>query len=380
MTIAGVHQVLQKGANLGTEDESWQYDNISNLSPGDNNLVIQSSDLSLMNINALAETGSLDLSPKFQRRNRWDRARQSRLIESFIINAPVPPVYLAEERQGQFTVIDGKQRLTAISRYLNDEFPLVYLPFLPELEGLRFTDLPLDLQSLLRMRPLRCVTIMRQTPEWMKFEVFLRLNTGGQPLNAQELRNVAFAGPLNELLIDLSEHPFLKQQLKIKGRGSTAYSEMDDVEYVLRFFAMAKYWRHFDGDLGGSMNAYMRDNERIGYEGLNELSRKFHRSLESCAEIWGENAFHRWDPLQKQWRNQLIGGMFDAQMVAVDLLTAGQLKAAVAQGESIYEATKMLFAHDSEFDSAVRVQTNTPRKVHYRIDRMHDVIMNNIKA
>jgi hypothetical protein len=102
----------------------------------------------------------------------------------------VPAVYLAEERRSRFTVIDGKQRLTAIAGFLNDEFKLTSIPLLPQLEGLYFSELSLAKQSALNMRPLRAVTIIRQTPEWIKYEVFIRLNTGGQPLNYQEIRNV----------------------------------------------------------------------------------------------------------------------------------------------------------------------------------------------
>ena len=201
-------------------------------------LIIQSSELALMNVAALAHSGALDLSPRFQRRNRWDRGRQSRLVESFLLNIPVPPVYLAEERRGRFSVIDGKQRLTAIANFLGNEYRLSELDMLPRLNGRSFEELSPGLQSGLNMRPLRAVTIMRQTPEWMKYEVFIRLNTGGQPLNYQEIRNVAFSGLLNDALIDLSEDSFLRHQLKIRSETSPAYTLMTDVSYVLRFLAL----------------------------------------------------------------------------------------------------------------------------------------------
>lgn len=337
-------------------------------------LIIQSSDLSLMNIAELAETGALDLSPKFQRRNRWNRERQSKLIESFIINAPIPPVYLAEESQGRYSVIDGKQRLTAIAGYLRDEFVLTGLTFLPTLDGYSFKELPIDIQSTLKMRPLRCVIILRQTVEWMKYEVFLRLNTGGQPLNAQELRNVAFAGPLNEKLIDLSENSFLKQQLKIKSSSSSAYAEMNDVEYVLRYFAVSENWRHFSGSLGGTMDFFMRDNTNITFEKLKSFEKRFNRSLNACEEVWGEHAFHRWDPGQEQWRNQLIGGMYDAQMVAIGLLNEEELNTVKFKKEIVLEKTKSLFAEDLDFVESVRIGTNTPKKLRYRIDVVYKML------
>ena len=107
----------------------------------EDDLVVQSNDMALMNVQSLELTGALDLSPRYQRRNRWDRERQSQLMESFILNVPVPPVYLAEEDRGEYAVIDGKQRLTAIVQYLNNEFELVGLQLRRDLEGLKFTQL-----------------------------------------------------------------------------------------------------------------------------------------------------------------------------------------------------------------------------------------------
>lgn len=220
-------------------------------------LVVQPSDMALINVESLYSSGSLDLSPRYQRRNRWDRARQSQLIESFLLNVPVPPVYLAEESKGVYAVIDGKQRLTAIVQYLSNEFPLTKLDLRKDLEGLTFENLPREHKTTLGMRPLRAVTILRQTPDWVKHEVFVRLNRGGQPLNAQEIRNVAYAGPFNDTIIKLATHEFLRQQLKISDNESSAYSDMSDVESVVRFFALSETWRNYGGSLRDALDDFM---------------------------------------------------------------------------------------------------------------------------
>lgn len=77
--------------------------------------VLEIADQGLISLTHLVETGAIDVAPKFQRRDRWDATKQSLLIESFLTNIPVPPVYLAEDlaRLGSYAVIDGKQRLTA---------------------------------------------------------------------------------------------------------------------------------------------------------------------------------------------------------------------------------------------------------------------------
>ena len=336
-------------------------------------LVVQSSDMALMNIASLANSGALDLSPRFQRRNRWDRDRQSRLVESFLQNVPVPPVYLAEEARGVYAVIDGKQRLTAIVNFFNDEFRLSRLVLIPTLEGLSFSELPADVKSKLALRPLRAVTILRQSEDWVKHEVFLRLNTGGEPLNAQEIRNVAFAGPLNDRIIDLAQHPFLVSQLKIQSHNSSAYAKMVDVEAVLRYFALSELWARdlvgYGGNLREALDRFMLQHHRDGASAIKRFEARFLRALHWCQQLWGEEAFRRYDGLQ--WRDQFIGAIYDAQMIAVDLFEDQELKR--IDVKAVKQETANLFT-DFEFDDAVRVSTNTSSRLSYRIQAVRQLL------
>jgi hypothetical protein len=118
-----------------------------------NDLVLQASDFSLQGLKEMVDSQIIDLSPQYQRRERWEVERQSELIESFLLNVPVPPIYLAEEEYGVYSIIDGKQRITAVSDYLNNAFVLKGLAAFPEINGARFRDLPKSLQSALRIRP-----------------------------------------------------------------------------------------------------------------------------------------------------------------------------------------------------------------------------------
>ena len=86
------------------------------------------------------------------------------------------------------------------------------------LNGLKYSDLPDGVRVPLGMKSLRVTTLLRQSEEDLKHEVFLRLNTGGEILNAQEIRNVAYRGPLNDLIYGLAENTFLRQQFKVKPR------------------------------------------------------------------------------------------------------------------------------------------------------------------
>ena len=196
-------------------------------------LVLQSADFSLATLHQMVESEQIDVAPEYQRRERWNRRKQSELIESFLLNMPVPPIYLAEESIGRYSVIDGKQRLTAIKSFMGGTLRLDGLRAFDELEGDTVAGLPEGVRTGLAVRPLRVVTVLRQSDEDLKYEVFRRLNESAVPLNPQEIRNVLYRGSLNELLIGLSENEFLRSQLKITPT-SERFKQMMDVEMVLQ--------------------------------------------------------------------------------------------------------------------------------------------------
>lgn len=341
-------------------------------------LVLQASDLSLETIAAMVESEAIDVSPGYQRRARWDTQKQGALIESFLLNVPVPPVYLAEEDYGTYSVIDGKQRITTIAAFMRNELPLRGLERFDELDGSSFEDLPPELANALRVRPyVRAVTLLKQSDPQLKYEVFTRLNTGGVKLNAQEIRNVAYSGPLNDLVYELAENPFLRQQLKIRGPKSSAFTKMLDAEYVLRFLTLSESWRSFSGDLSRSMDSYMLSNRFATSSDIRATRKKFRSAIEGCEAIWGARAFQR--PAGSGWRDQALAGMYDAQMIAVSELSPSQQHAVAQEGTRASKSIRRLF-QDSDFDSAVRQGTNTPSRVRYRIRSTSEALLGLIKA
>ena len=336
-------------------------------------LVLQSADLSLRTVASMVDGGAIDPSPQFQRRERWSPFKQSALIESFILNIPVPPVYLAEDELGTYSVIDGKQRITAIRAFLRDEFALRDLSRFSDLHGYRCSELPRQIQNALDLRPLRAITLLNQSNPAYKYEVFHRLNTGGEILNPQEIRNVIYRGPLNDLVLDLSGHDFLRHQLKILGPRSSAYKNMADAEYVLRFLTLQEDWTHFSGDFALSMNLFMERHGSDQSTRLNALSKKFERALQACKDLWGIHAFHR--PEGSAWRDQTLAGMYDAQMVAVSELSDAVLRRLINPLQwPAREVVRTLFK-DPTFDAAVREATNTPSRVQFRIGALKDALI-----
>jgi hypothetical protein len=335
-------------------------------------LVLQASDLSLGTIANMVEKKAINITPGYQRRERWSNQKKSALIESFLLNIPVPPVYLVEDEFGKYSVVDGKQRITAIHSFLTNELSLSKLESFTELDGFSFENLPLEMQNALEVRPyMRVITILKQSDPLLKFEVFTRLNRGGESMYPQELRNVAFRGLMNDLVFELSENVFLKQQLKIKNDKSAGYQQMTDAETVLRFLTLAERWRTFSGDFRIGMDNFMARHRFANKKELSFYRTRFERAIDGCEKIWGNNAFKR--PYGSIWRDQFISGLYDAQMIGVDNIDDNELSKAIINSSLIVNKTKLLF-DDNFFTDSVLQATNQNRKIKYRVEQMIDIL------
>lgn len=338
-------------------------------------LVLQSSDMSLETVASMYAKGAIDASPSYQRRERWHPEKQSALIESFLLNIPIPPIFLAEESFGRYSIIDGKQRVTAIAKFMQNDLLLEGLEEFQSINGAKFSDLPASLRNALQIRPwVRVVTLLRQSDPELKYEVFERLNTGGEALCPQEIRNSAFRGPLNDTLIKLSSNPFFRKQLKIKENTEPAYLQMLDVEYVLRFLMLKTEWRNFSGDFRKSMDHFMMKHRAAPKRSLDAFSKDFNEAIARCEALWGENCFKRF--ASNEFRNQFMTGIYDAQMVAVSILKDAEFEACRKNERRIRASTEALFRAGSDFEKWVRVGTNTKSSVIGRIETMLSVLKN----
>lgn len=193
---------------------------------------------------------SIKLDPDYQRRHRWSAETSSRLIESLILNIPIPVIFLSQdidvdeetsESTARYTVIDGQQRLTAIYDYLRGKFPLEGLETLPELNGSCYSDLPPFLVRRLEERTVKCMRIDSTVDAQVKFDIFERLNTGSVRLESQELRNATARGPFNDAIKKMAAFPEFRALIQVPADDSESnpkVQKMEDVELVLRFFAL----------------------------------------------------------------------------------------------------------------------------------------------
>lgn len=345
---------------------------VNKFAKAQDSLVVQQSDFSLATIENMVDNDSINIAPHYQRRDRWSDDKQSALIESFFLNVPVPPVYLSEDDYGSYSVIDGKQRITAISEFLKGKLKLKNLKKFPELNGASFLDLPKQLKNVLSVRPfIRVIILLKQSDPELKYEVFLRLNTGGETLRRQEVRNVAYSGPLNDLLLVLSENEKITNKLKITSKKSTAYKNMDDVEHVLRFFTIESNWKDMGSVLANEMDKFMSINRNVNADPLRTF---FNETLNRCYAMWGENAFYK--PVDGGWRTQLISPLYDAQMVGASLLSADQAAQLAVKQSQVVDMTRSLFESDSEFVKSVSQSTNNPASIKKRVSTIYELLVN----
>jgi hypothetical protein len=356
-------------ANLGDTVEFWEQKQ--------RELVTGVVDYNLQGLTDLVADKAIDLDPTFQRRLRWDEKRQSKLIESFLMNVPVPPVFLNEDEYGSYSVIDGKQRITAISDFMRGKLRLKGLEVFSEVNGQTFDDFSTRLQRAVRTRPtLRAVIILRQSDPDIKFNVFQRLNTGGVRLNAQEIRNSAFPGPLNDAVLRMSTDKEFHQLLGIKVKHKSAiYQEMRDAEFVLRFLTFKSNWQTFSGGMKRHMDKFMEENQKMPADDIRAAMRDFTETINKVSTSFGEHAFHRWVPERRVWKRQVLASLFDAQMFAVQDFGINEL---AGNQELLLNGLKKLFA-ETEFRQSIDAATNTPNLFRYRITAVIRMLQEQIR-
>jgi hypothetical protein len=239
--------------------------------------------------------GDLILNPDYQRSYVWDNQKASNLIESLLLNIPIPIIYTSEDN-GKEEVIDGQQRLQSIFSFMDGRFPLDDKPFklsklkiLKELSGKKWADLDSDIQKRIKKSSLTVVKIQAGTQKDIKFEMFERLNTNTTILNAQELRNCLFRGNYNSFIKRLAK---FGDFLQIIDRKESDNKRMIHEELVLIFCAFynntyLKYASPLKQFLNNDMDKFRMKTP----ESFNELERQFKKSVDLVKTIFGNNAF-----------------------------------------------------------------------------------------
>lgn len=314
--------------NIETQDMSrCLTDNEINkkYSEGEARIITEHGAIKLPLINGMFKSANYILKPNYQRRITWNRKKRSKLIESFIMNIPVPPVFLYETDFGVYQVMDGLQRISTIMDFFDNKFKLEGLIEWSELNGRYYRDLPKKIKEGIERRQLSVITLLKESAKTseqassMKKMVFERLNTGGEILVPQEIRNALYPGKFNDLCVNLSDNIDFKTLWGLDGKsGQSLYSRMDDVELVLRFFAMRNI-KNYNMQLSKFLDLYLENANELDEKELIILEDTFNDSMRKAVYLFGDKAFCRYMKYRNKWiwsRPQKM--IFDPMMLAIE--------------------------------------------------------------
>lgn len=321
--------------------------------------------------------GMIDLAPDFQRKaGIWTDGKQSRLIESLLLRIPIPSFYAAENKDGSWAIVDGIQRLTSIARFVEpqtvgvDPLKLTGLEYLRNFDGAGFEDLSGKLQIRLRETEVVVHVIRRGTPEPVMFNVFARINTGGEPLTRQEIRHALIPGRARTLLAELAETE--------EFRRATGYSvvgdRMADREMVLRFlaFRMTSPHAYRSGDFDAFLAEAMHQVNRLDRSDEDRLRTEFVTAMLAAKEIFGPHAFRKYRRNQQR-KSPINKALFEA--IAVNLASFDDDEREVLREADTLGAFAELM-EDAEFERAISVGTGDARKVRMRFDAIKELFEN----
>lgn len=333
---------------------------------------------------SLEDKEYINSAPKYQRRHRWDIKKRSQLIESFLMNIPVPPIFLYENDYNQYEIMDGRQRIDTLRSFMNNEFPLRGLEFWKELEGKRHHDLPLIIQRGLARRTINAVVLLAETMKDDNEEMdirkilFKRLNTGGVQLNPQELRNALYPGAFNELISELSRHDIFTEAWGIPQHTddeaenpspsllkNTLFKSMADCELVLRFFGIK---RLITLNLGGSLRSILdrtaKANQFLDKTDLSILKADFEESITGLSNIFGDALF------VIPSTGKLSRPLYDAFMVAYSLVH----KDTLASKDVILERLNSISSNEDKYD-ILTGKGNTTESIKERVELAKSILL-----
>lgn len=329
-------------------------------------IVSQKIDLPISTLPGMIED-QIDLDPEFQRRDRWDHTKQSRFIESIIMNVPIPPVFLGEDQYGKYVVLDGRQRLTAIKNFMGNLYSLCGLKVWEDLNGQNYDGLQKRrLSATITRRFVPAVVILKESSPQVKYDVFDRLNTGGVIATPMEIRNAIFQGGFNKKIRELAEAPEFRRLWEIPNEQpdlekNRLYQDMSDIELVLRFFALSDFesidmkFKDYLGDFMDRRNKEYAQQPSLGAED----ERRFRRAAQNCWAVFNSDAFRKTPGSKKS------APLADAVMISLAEHEPDRVRAKAAQIRSAVEA---LLRDNHDFQRAFGTGTNGKGAIRSRIE------------
>lgn len=317
-------------------------------------------------------SGRIEVAPVYQRQFRWDTARQSTLIESFLLGVPVPPLYMATNSPVnevlQWEVVDGVQRLLTLVNFLGDDnarasaglegesLKLHGLEKLENINGLEFSQLPTDIQGLLLDRPTKVIVLNDKSSKQVRFDLFERLNTGGLKLTDQEVRECVFRGDFIDFITEASVD---KNFLQVVNIPASKVRDGTPQEMVLRFFAYLHGYEKFNHSVKDFLNEYTEQASE-NTSCLESLREEFENTFQFLSRIFPEG-------IRRNSRATTPVNLFEGVTVGAAL--------ALREKESIVETVNPTWITSPEMTSSTTGATNSRVQVQRRIEISRDAFL-----
>jgi hypothetical protein len=336
-------------------------------------------DLSFGEILNLLEEKEIIIDPDYQRLFRWSEEQKSRLVESVLLRLPIPPIFFIENEDGRYELIDGLQRVSSMAQFIHSNvvnkqsLTLNGCDIVPDLNGMLFDLLPLTLRLQLKRSTVRALVIKRQSKNFLRYEMFKRLNTGGSELSEQEIRNCS-ARIFGDDGVRFYE--FLVELSKFSAFASTTatLAEVDQEkrgfeELVLRFFAAMNGHQFYHGNVAEWLSSFMEAVllNKIQFDYVLEKT-LFERAFNAVYRVCGENAFCKFKD------GQPTGGLAPAYFEAVACSFAREIQKAETSDPRLLNERLIDARQSSEFRSNVGTGANKRTKLLRRIEILEGVI------
>jgi hypothetical protein len=350
-----------------------------NIADDKKDIVYLTKDLTIRNLLDMKVDGDLNIQPEYQRNFVASKKISSALIESVLMNVPIPTVYLAEESDNTLSVIDGQQRLTSFISFLEGKFPdgtdfrLSGLEVYSNLNRKTFNELEPDLQKKIKNTSIHCIIIKQESNNDIKFDIFERLNTGSTELNEDELRNVMYRGPYMNLISKLSEDALLHQLI----RKDEMKKRMKYLGIVAEFFAVSEKTLLYTSPMKQFCNKELRDNRFMTKEKQKEYEDRFYHCLDLVNIVFGDKSFLKYMPVTETNTsgyyntNKFSYALFHLQMVGFVPYTKNQI---LSKADAIREGMLDLMCNDKEFQDLLLIKTNNTERFKRRFRIYMDML------
>lgn len=345
-------------------------------------------DISFGELINLYKNKELIIQPEYQRLYRWNIKQKTALIESILLGIPIPPIFVAEDSEGIWELVDGLQRVSSFISFFGElEDDLTKLPdeeyddeieneddirilnkwnleagsLVPSLEGLNIDTLPNKYKINLKRAVCRVEILRGESNTAMKYELFKRLNSGGSKLTPQEIRNAIYRGinpVVNELLLELSRDEDFKRLTKL---SSQKKHELYDQELILRFVALLNNHENINDNLENYLNHFMESAVKSGTFDKNYYSSLFKEVIILIGKVGDERTF-------RNQNNLFVPALYEG-------ITIG-----VAQNLDKYRGNQTLLIqkineikNDSDYRRFSGTASNSKSRVKNRLKRANDI-------